>query len=282
MLAIMVALGACRDDTRKDDANADAAPGGVERFGLVSAPEDYALVSAAVEASQKILPRVKGVALRLGWKAPFPRRSVPVFAVRASGLGKLELMATYKECGCILVNAAALSAWTVAHMGSSSALLSTDARYLLSYMLLHEAGHIVSDGNVSATDESGSPASTSLNLDPTAQKERENNADTFAANAIRAALNAKGDAGLAAARIAMTLSQVSYNLSAHRLLDDFGGTPLRKRSLFWDSGLSHPNLEWRILNVNNMIESTATSRQLLQEFEEAREGGKTPYRLYGK
>lgn len=78
------------------------------------------------------------------------------------------------------------------------------------------------------------------------------------------------DAGLVAAQIAMTLSQVSWNLGAHRLLDDFGGTALKKRSLFWDFGLSHPNLEWRILNVNHMINPTEATTQLLHDFENKR------------
>ena len=76
----------------------------------------------------------------------------------------------------------------------------------------------------------------------------------------------------------MVLAQLSWNISAHRLLDNFGGTSFRKASLFWDAGTSHPNLEWRILTVNALISGTEASRQLLEEFDDTRQT--TPQPLY--
>jgi hypothetical protein len=57
------------------------------------------------------------------------------------------------------------------------------------------------------------------------------------------------------------------------MLDDFGRTAHRKPSLFWDAGTSHPNLEWRVLVVNDLIASTDASRELLEHFESARATG---------
>jgi hypothetical protein len=72
------------------------------------------------------------------------------------------------------------------------------------------------------TETFGDCRSYQINLNATAQKDRETSADAFAANAIRTASEMTGtDAGLVAAQIAMTLSQVSWNLGAHLLLDDF-------------------------------------------------------------
>jgi hypothetical protein len=45
---------------------------------------------------------------------------------------------------------------------------------------------------------------------------------------------------------------------------------LHQPALFQDAGLSHPNLEWRILVVNDAISSTEASRKLLTDFESAR------------
>jgi hypothetical protein len=252
----------------------------IERFGLAESPVDHPLLAFAIDTVGTTLGKDAKVALGPGWKPNGVKGTIPVYAVSGNGLGALEIMSTYGECGCVLVQASALSNWLKEHVGSSDALLSVDPRFLLAYMLLHEAGHI--SNNETEPDLPSavtSPSRSPFNRDPTAQKEREQRADTFAADAIKTALKSEGtDRGLAAATIATALSQLSWNLSVHRLLDNFGGTVLRKPSLFWDGGASHPNLEWRVLTVNALISGTEASRQLLEEFDHARQA--TPQPLY--
>jgi hypothetical protein len=40
--------------------------------------------------------------------------------------------------------------------------------------------------------------------------------------------------------------------------------------------MSHPNLEWRILSVNHLIQATEVSRRLLEEFERMRRAEPEP------
>jgi hypothetical protein len=140
---------------------------------------------------------------------------------------------------------------------------------VLACMLLHEAGHIAHvDTNSGNAFDDASGGGGKFNLDATAQKDRENAADRFAADATASGIQEKGtDRGLAAARLSMGLAQLSWNLAEHRLLDNFGGTEANLSSLFQDAGLSHPNLEWRILVVNEAISHSSTSQQLLSDFE---------------
>lgn len=164
-----------------------------------------------------------------------------------------------------------VSEWLKEQTGTGPGLLTIDLRDVLAYMLLHEAGHIAhGDLNSSNAFDDGS-GSGKFNLDSTAQKNRENAADHFAADAIASGIAEKGtDRGLAATRLSMVLAQLSWNLAEHRLLDNFGGTEANLSALFQDAGLSHPNLEWRILVVNEAISHSQTSQKLLQDFEEHR------------
>lgn len=115
--------------------------------------------------------------------------------------------------------------------------------------------------------------SRTTNLIATREKEAEIAADRFAAVAVKAARTDRSVRGMTASMIAIAITTTSWNLQAHRALDDFGGTALHKRSLFWDKGLTHPNLEWRILVVGDLIEGTEHTRQLLRDFEEGRDSG---------
>jgi hypothetical protein len=163
------------------------------------------------------------------------RRPVPVHAVAAQGLGRNELVAIYSDCRCILIKYADLRRWLDERVGSSSALLSVDEPALLAYMLLHEIGHFV-DGDADGAMSSPTTAGENpLNRDDTIQKDRELAADRYAATTLKAALQYGGARGLAAAEVTMALSNLSWDLSAHRLLDNFGATSLRKPQAFWDT-----------------------------------------------
>ena len=209
--------------------------------------------------------------------------SVKVHAVAAHGLGRREMAGVYQECRCVLVKAGELQSWLREKTGSSNALLSIDPSALLGYMLLHEIGHLVAKHVPIEGSAAAAAPVTQFNRDPTAQKEREQQADRYAAGVLSAAASEMGTArGLAAAKVGLTLSMLSWNLAAHRLLDDFGATAVRKPALFWDAGYSHPNLELRILTVNAMVDGSETAIQLLKDFQGIREDAPLiPYREGG-
>lgn len=259
----LVLLSGCKSDPHS--------PPSIESFGLVESTADRPTLQSAIQTTNLVLGSSALVRLRPGWKDPRERQSIPVFAVAPHGLSKREAMASYQPCNCVVAQIGWVDEWLKEQIGSGSGLLTTDLRDVLAYMLLHEAGHIAhGDMNRSnAFDNTFSEGK--FNLDPTAQKDRENAADDFAANAIASGIKEKGtDRGLAAARVSIVLAQLSWNLAEHRLLDNFGGTEANRSSLFQDAGLSHPNLEWRILVVNDAIAHSTTSQQLLKDFEQHR------------
>lgn len=243
------------------------------RFGLVDSPKDHPLLAAAIANTTNILGDQAKLRLTPGW-VRVKGEVLQVFAVTRDGFGKEEIMATHEECICVIAQADALSDWLLSHQGNGEALLGLDSRNLLTYMLLHEVGHVV-HGDVRRHDPN--TAATSAQSGHSTSDERA--ADEFAASTIERAIEQKGtDRGLTAAKISATLGQLSWNLSAHRLLDDFGGTGLNKPSLFRD-GLSHPNIEWRILSVNAAITKSPAAKQLLDDFEHHRTG-EPGYRLF--
>lgn len=243
----------------------------LEDFGLVEAPQDRPLVSAALHLTEALTGDGMHPRLVAGWQAFTPAANEwRVFAATQEGGGQDEIVNTYGECQCVVVRVGTLASWSMLHMGTNSALISYDREAFLAYMLLHEAGHIINDGRF-GENAATVRVSSSFNRDPTLQKEREVAADTYAAETVKEALKQKGsERGLAASNVAMSLSELSWNLQVHRSLDSFGATITKAPAVFWDSGLSHPNLEWRILRANALIQGTEASAGLLRSFEESR------------
>ncbi|WP_257169611.1 hypothetical protein [Bradyrhizobium sp. SRS-191] len=245
----------------------------VARYGLVEAPSGRPTVRVAIGLVRKILPDPPPLVIEAGWSSNRPDRAVPVHAVGGQGLGRGELVSIYSDCRCILVKTGDLDRWLQEKVGSGSALMSVDPGALLAYMLLHEIGHFID------RDESGAMSAPggvgSLNRDDTAQKDRETAADRFAATSLKDALQSSGARGLSAGEVTMALSNLSWNLSAHRLLDDFGATSLGKPQAFWDRGYSHPNIELRILTVNALVSGSDVAQQLPDDFLNRRKQGPT-------
>jgi hypothetical protein len=252
----------------------------VTRYGLAEAPSGRSTVQAAIHLVGKILPDPPPLVIEAGWSLSRPDRAVPVHAVAAQGLGRNELVSIYSDCRCILVKSGDLDRWLQERVGSGSALLNVDERALLAYMLLHEVGHFVDGDADGAMTSPTSDGVGSLNRDETTQKEREAAADRYAASTLKAALQFGGTRGLSAAEVAMALSNLSWNLSAHRLLDDFGATSLGKPRAFWDAGYSHPNIELRILSVNALVSGSDAAQELLDDFRNRR--NQAPTILYRK
>jgi hypothetical protein len=242
-------------------------PPSIESFGMVELTVDRPILQSAIRTADLVLGPSAPVRLTPGWTQSPAGQPIRVFAVTPQGLSKRDVMTSYQQCHCVVAQVGRVTEWLQTGMGSR--LLAIDLKSVLAYMLLHEAGHIAHGdiNSANAFDDTSSGAGR-LNLDPTTQKDRENAADRFAADAIASGIREKGtDRGLAAARLSVVLAQLSWNLAEHRLLDNFGGTEANLSSLFLDAGLSHPNLEWRILVVNDAISHSRDSQQLLNDFE---------------
>ena len=114
-----------------------------------------------------------------------------------------------------------------------------------------------------------------LNIDPTRAKAAEEEADEFAAELVRnlSRREPASAASLTANFVAMQLSNLCWNMQAYRTLDEFGAAATGKPSVFFDEGYTHPNLAWRMLRSNHLIQQSPATQQLLANFEEARAHG---------
>ncbi len=265
ILLVLVAAG-CQMKAPKPSVK------GIEEFGFVEAPVDHPALLTSIRIARLVLSPSVPITVVAGWNALADTSEVRVFAAAPDGLAGSEVMSSDGGCRCVITQVGAMTSWLQRQTGRGEERLDVDIRDLLAYMLLHEVGHIVHGDSPARVEPSATPNhKPGFNLDVTAQKDREVAADRYAAEAISAAIADRGtDRGIAAAKIALTLSQMSWNLAGHRVLDNFGGTVLHQPSLFQDAGLSHPNLEWRILVVNDAISSTEASHHLLTDFESAR------------
>jgi len=151
--------------------------------------------------------------------------------------------------------------------------MSLEPKYILTFMLLHEVGHL--NKRTSGADFANGSLSQ-LNIDPSLAKADEEDADEFAAGVVRdwSTKEPASTTSLEANFVAIELTKLSWNMQAYRTLDEFGAFATGKPSVYFDQNLTHPNLAWRILRSNYLIQQSPETRQLLQSFEEARQRGK--------
>lgn len=69
-------------------------------------------------------------------------------------------------------------------------------------------------------------------------------------------------------------------MQAYRTLDEFDAFATGKPSAFFNQNLTHPNLAWRVLRSNYLIQQPKETKELLDAFEEARQRGANPPPLY--
>ena len=172
-----------------------------------------------------------------------------------------------RGCRCIVVRIKDLRAW-IRRMETVNGedALQFDVPYLLTFMLLHEIGHIVA-GHVGRLDpkDDGSVFGPQERL--TREQCREVEADAFAAHAIRDGVLNIGTSGWMAAQFtAMQLSKLSFNLMGKRVLDQFPANALGLAKVFGDPAYTHPNMDLRIYAVNADIAQDETAKALLEEF----------------
>lgn len=205
-------------------------------------------------------------------------RSVPVYLVESPS-GSLSTPAVVpRDCWCIFVNRMAFELWVRAH-STGQGRMSLEPKYLLTFMLLHEVGHL---SKQTAGAEFTNGALSQLNIDPSLAKANEEKADEFAAELLRRWGQSApvSTTSLEANWVAIELAKLSWNMQAYRTLDEFGAMETGKPSVFFDQNLTHPNLGWRVLRSNYLIQQSEEAKALLDAFEEARQKGADGHLLY--
>jgi hypothetical protein len=204
---------------------------------------------------------------------PIPRRknaegAVPVYVVPVEDSAGVVVRVP-EECRCIVIGGNEFEA-NFEKLAAEGALLAGHEVEMLSFLLLHEMGHI-SLGHYGQFLPD--PTVGSLNLDENETKVREDAADAFGADALRAEMG-KLDGGtpvMAAMNVIMFVQSLSFVVSGRASIENFGGRVLGDPAIFWDHSRSHPNFEYRLLEINNAISPSDTSKALLEDYEAARQ-----------
>jgi hypothetical protein len=239
--------------------------------GFAHTTIDADLVATAIDNANLLLVD-DGRRLFPAWKhAPDQREATPVYLVATKKDALTTPAAVPSDCTCIFVNPLALQQWIGAQT-KGTGRLPIDRGNILVYMLLHESGHL-RYGTSGVSFANGSLST--LNVDKTFAKKDEERADDFASNLVRRYLEGKkpSSATLAANWVANELTKLSWNMQAYRTLDEFGAFATGKPSVYFDATYEHPNLAWRILRTNYLIQQTPETRSLLDAFEKARQRG---------
>ncbi len=256
----------------------------VVEHGLRHTTDGQSNAASAIKAANTLLASAQTpYRLYAAWETrpklevPSP---IPVYLVEAPATTLGKPAAVPVGCTCVFVNPASLNAW-LAKQTTGAGRLQLESPKVLAFMFLHEVGHISknSTGMEFENDEL-----SELNVDVSTAKLQEQDADEFAAQIIRDAMNKKKpiEPSMEASWISIALTELSWNMQAHRSLDEFGSTALGTPSVFFDPNLSHPNLDWRILHCNYLIQGTPEAKALLDSFEEARAHGANQRPLYSR
>jgi hypothetical protein len=204
--------------------------------------------------------------------------AIAVYLIATPASAISTAAAVPRGCTCIFANSALLASWVRTH-SQGTGRMALDGSILMTFMLLHEVGHLIKGG---ASGEFSDGGFSQLNLEPTHAKANEEDADAFAANLIReqAQPGVSIDAFLAANETSRELTKLGWNMQAYRSLGQFGSGETGKPSVYFDQTYTHPNLAWRMLRSNDLIQHTTASRRLLDAFEEARQRGASLKKLY--
>lgn len=193
---------------------------------------------------------------------------IPVFAVKPSDANGM-VAHVRQGCRAILIGTQEFET-TFPKLAEGNVLLEDHEKEMLTLLLLHELGHIHLDHYGGFIPPEQAPA---LNLNPTASKEREEDADAFAAGILRDEIAAigTGEAYFPGIMAITFVSSLSFVVSTEASLEKFGCRVLGCRDIFWDHSQSHENLEYRLLKMNHAIAPSETSQQLLEDYERTRD-----------
>lgn len=250
-----------------------------ERYGLAETALGRSVAESAIAIANSVAAKRLGWGLRGSWQPSSSGmdENAVVYLIDAASLASAYSVMVPSACRCVFIQPAAFGKWMDEHTRAMPQMLDVGEALTLGFMLLHEMGHLAhGDPGEFEAERNG----TALNTDKTEQKERESKADSFAVEQVRASIDDKKafDGWMNALNVSMALSQLSWNMSAMRLLGNFGATSLCARSAFADSGYSHPNFELRLLVANQLLRSDHSYDELIDRFETCR--SKEPTVLY--
>lgn len=246
--------------------------------GLEHTQMSRVLVEQAI-ASTNLVIKSSGLRLTLYNRGGTSNTAdIPIYLVKTPPTARATPAVVPKRCRCIFVNPYELNNF-IEEQSTGSGRLSLNAKYILTFILLHEVGHLVKS---TSDAEYQNGELSELNIEPSRAKADEEDADAFAADLIRMLMQRKSISTetLEATMVATELSKLSWNMQAYRSLDEFGALAVGKPAVFFDRNLSHPNLHWRVLRTNHLIQNTSETKNLLNTFEDARQRGANPQPLY--
>lgn len=207
--------------------------------------------------------------------------AIPVYIVESRD-AQDTIIRVPENCRCIVVGANEFNK-NFARIAVEGSLIADHEAEMLTFLLLHELGHITQGDYGQFLPNHQSPA---LNLDANETKRREDAADEYAAAALREQVAQFYDPEfddyvMDAVWSTTFLQALSFVIGSRASIDCFGCRPLGLPTIFWDHGRSHPNFEYRLLRINHMISPTEINQDLLDAFEIGRKNA-MPIILYEK
>jgi hypothetical protein len=235
-------------------------------YGLQSTTNGASDTDAAIKMANLLLPK-DAPQLHATWgEKAAPGAYVPVYLVADRNLTPADLAFVTPACEGIVLQSVPFQAWEASLADSDGPTVETVA--MTAFVLLHELGHLRrADCGKNLIANQHAELNDQLNAD----KAQEFAADGVAVEILRAAMQSRSvDSKVAAGRIEMALGTASFYIAGRRIVASPGAAVIGAPIVFWDIGLSHPNFEWRLLKVNDLLNSNETSRQLLADFEAGR------------
>ena len=178
-----------------------------------------------------------------------------------------DMMFVLRDCSCIVAQVEVFQKWAanyelISGLSDESILSGTD---VMTYFLLHEVGHI---RNGHAGRALGSGDSSNFNREDTSTKQNESAADSFAASIIAEGKDGDLELSLLANSIQLKLAMLSFDLQGIRVTQNFGCSATDSPCAFHDKGDTHPNLEYRFLRVNCLLDEQYCP--MLEDYEKRR------------
>ena len=263
LILLLAWFSGCGND---GDARIDHAA----RFGLRHSALGRPVIEAAVRHANLILDHDSGVRFCASWvlaEGAHEAGNIPVYLIASDDLpGSSNCFIPNGE-RCVFVNAAWAARAGDLLWSNGLSTLPVEPVHIWSLLLLHEAGHLA-HGHGGAYESS----SIDLNRVLTASKERELDADRFAASQIRSAsqVGQPLERFLAGHELLHTVASVTWNETRNRLIEHFGASAVGNPRVFWDAGYSHPNLRLRMLFLSHQLSPTHGSQESIDSFEEIR------------
>lgn len=247
----------------------------IEQYGFELTDYEIALAKISISNTNNILKASSDKRIALVGSGKVNSGDIKLYWLGPQKLSqtKNDMIFVLKECNCIVVQPKVFIKWLNYYrtIDNKLDLDLISPEEILSFFLLHEIGHIKNNDPGRAVENS----KNNYNIDSTDDKEKEEKADEYAANAIKKAISVKDDYDISfsALNISMELAKFSFNLTGKRVIDSFSGSILDSPSLFQDDTKTHPNFELRILQVNDLIAGSADSKNLLESFKNRRNSG---------